>query len=42
MAKFNSQKVKVSQSIHLNTWKYNVCGIKLEKKEMGFHKNRVE
>ena len=37
---FISQKVKVSSSIHLNTCKYYVCGIKLEKKVM--HKIRVE
>ena len=34
--------VKVSSSIHLNTCKYNVCGIKLETKVMRLHKIRVE
>ena len=38
---FISQKVKVSAGIHLNTWKYNVCGIKLETKVMCFHKIQV-
>ena len=40
--KFILQKVKVSSSIHLNTCKYYVCGIKLEKKVMRLHKIRVE
>ena len=39
---FFSQKVKVSSSIHLNTCKYYVCGIKLETKVMRLHKIRVE
>ena len=39
---FISQKVKVSSSIHLNTCKYYVCGIKLETKVMCVHKIRVE
>ena len=38
MTKFISQKVKVSSSIHLNTCKYYVCGIKLETKVMRLHK----
>ena len=32
----------VSSSIHLNTCKYYVCGIKLETKVMRLHKIRVE
>ena len=39
---FISQKVKDSSSIHLNTCKYYVCGIKIEAKVMGLHKIRVE
>ena len=42
MTKFISQKVKVLSSIHLNTCKYYVCGIKLETKVMCLHKIRVE
>ena len=42
MTKFISQKVKVSLSIHLNTCKYYVCGIKLETKVMCLHKISVE
>ena len=38
VTKFMSQKVKVSSSIHLNTCKYYVCGIKLETKVMRLHK----
>ena len=30
------------RGIHLNTWKYNVCSIKLETKVMGLLKIRVE
>ena len=37
-----SQKVKVSPGIHLNTWKYNVRGIKLATKVMRLHKIQVE
>ena len=37
-----SQKVKVSQGIDLNTWKYNVRGIKLATKVMSSHKIQVE
>ena len=37
-----SQKVKVSPRIHLNTWKYNVWGIKLATKVMRLHKIQVE
>ena len=39
---FISQKGKVLSSIHLNTCKYYVCGIKLETKVMCLHKIRVE
>ena len=39
---FISQKVKVSPGIHLNTWKYNVWGIKLATKVMRLHKIQVE
>ena len=42
MTQFNSQKVKVSTSIHLNTCKYYVCGIKLETKVMRLPNIRVE
>ena len=42
MTYFISQKVIVSPCIHLNTWKYNVRGIKLETKVMLLHKNQVE
>ena len=42
MTNFFSQKVKVSSSIHLNTCKYYVCGIKIETKVMHLHKIRVE
>ena len=42
MTKFLSQKFKVSSTIHLNTCKYYVCGIKLETKVMYLHKIRVE
>ena len=39
-----TQKVKVSQGIHLNTctWEYNVWGIKLATKVMRLHKIQVE
>ena len=37
-----SQKVKVSSSIHLDTCKYCVCGIKLETKVICLHKIPVE
>ena len=39
---FTSQKGKVSPGIDLNTWKYNVWGIKLETKVMRLHKIQVE
>ena len=39
---FISQKVKVSLGIHLNTWKYNVCSIKLETKVMRLQKILVK
>ena len=39
---FISQKVKVSPGIHLNTWKYNVWGIKPETKVLRLHKIQVE
>ena len=42
MTNFISQKVKDSSSIHLNTSKYYVCGIKIETKVMRLHKIRVE
>ena len=42
MTNFISQKVKVLSSIHLNTCKYYVCGIKPETKVMRLHKIRVE
>ena len=42
MTKFYSQKVKYSPDIQLNTWKYNVCSIKLEWKVMRLHKIQVE
>ena len=35
---FLSQKFKVLPCIRLKTWKYNVCGIKLEMKVMCLHK----
>ena len=39
---FFPQKAKVSLGIHLNTWKYNVCSIKLETKVMRLHRIWVE
>ena len=36
-----SQKVKVLPGTHLNTWKYSVCGIKLETKVISSHKIEV-
>ena len=42
MTKFISQKVKDLLSIHLNTCKYYVCGIKIDTKVMRLHKIRVE
>ena len=39
---FNSQKFKVSPGIYLNTCKYNVWGINLERKGMLLHKIGVE
>ena len=42
MTKFFLQKVKDSSSIHLNTCKYYVCGIKLETKVMSLHKITIE
>ena len=39
---FTESQVKVSSSIHLKSCKYYVCGIKLERKRMCLHKNRVE
>ena len=35
------QKSKILSGIHLNIWKYNVCGIKLEMKVLHLHKIRV-
>ena len=35
---FISQKGRVSSDIHLNTWKYNVCSIKLETRVMSLHR----
>ena len=35
--KFISQKVKVLPGTHLNTWKYRVCGIKIEMKVISLH-----
>ena len=42
MTKFYFTEVKVSSSIHLNTCKYYVCGIKLETKVISLHKIRIE
>ena len=42
MTKFYFTEFKVSSSIHLNTCKYYVCGIKLETKVMRLHKIRVK
>ena len=42
MTKFILRKITVSLGIHLNTWTYNVCGIKLEAKVMRLLKIRVE
>ena len=42
VTKFYFTEVKVLSSIHLNTCKYYVCGIKLETKVMSLHKIRVE
>ena len=42
MSKFYFTESQVSSSIHLNTCKYYVCGIKLETKVMRLHKIRVE
>ena len=42
LSNFNSLKFKVSPGIHLNTYKYTVWGIKLEKKVMRLHKIQVE
>ena len=42
MTKFYFTEVKVSSSIHLNTCKYYVCGIKFETKMMRLHLIRVE
>ena len=42
MNKFFFEESQSSSSIHLNTCKYYVCGIKLEKKVMRLHKIRVE
>ena len=42
MTNFVSQKFKVLSSIHLNTYKYYVCGIKFETIVMCLHKIRVE
>ena len=39
---FISLKVKVSPGIHLNTWNYNVWGIKLATKVMCLHKIQVK
>ena len=36
-----SQKAKVSSGFHINTLKYNVCGIKPETKVMRLHKTWV-
>ena len=38
---FISQKVKVLPGTRLNTWKYSVCGIKLETKVISLHKIEV-
>ena len=35
------QKAKVLSGIHLNTWKYNVCSIKLEAKVLRLHRIQV-
>ena len=42
MTKFYFTEIKVSPDIHLNTWKYNVCSIKLEMKVMRLHRIWVE
>ena len=42
MTIFFSQKVKVSPGIHLDTWKYNVCSIKLKTKLISLRKIEVE
>ena len=42
MTKFYFTESQVWSSIHLNTCKYYVCGIKLETKVMYLHKIRVE
>ena len=42
VTKFYFTEGKVSSSIHLNTCKYYVCGIKLETKVMRLHKIWVE
>ena len=42
VTKFYFTESLVSSSIHLNTCKYYVCGIKLEKKVMRLHKIWVE
>ena len=42
VTKFYFTESQVSSSIHLNTCKFYVCGIKLETKVMRLHKSRVE
>ena len=42
LSNFNSQKFKFSPGIHLNTCKYNVWGMQLERKVMRLHKIKVE
>ena len=37
MPKLFSQKAKCSSCIYLNTWKYNVCSIKRDRKVMHLH-----
>ena len=42
MTKFYFTEIQSFALIRLKTWKYNVCGIKLEMKVMCLHKIHVE
>ena len=42
MTKFYFTESQSFIGIHLNTWKYNICGIKLETKVMRLHEIRGE
>ena len=41
VTKFHFTEIQIFASIHLNTWKYNVCSIQLETKVVRLHTIQV-